>query len=114
MTVQFLEQLWPLGCMSVSAAPEQMCQPKSMNFVRKMYVGTRIPSVEPHGLARGFSQVLRKKIACAGQMLMDHGMPFPEAKNTLFDLLTKDEAKILAVSNSIFPGSKKYVVGCCR
>lgn len=56
MTVQFLEQLWPLGCMSVSAAPEQMCQPKSMNFVRKMYVGTRIPSVEPHGLARGFSQ----------------------------------------------------------
>lgn len=42
--------------MSVSAAPEQMCQPKSMNFVRKMYVGTRIPSVEPHGLARGFSQ----------------------------------------------------------
>lgn len=27
-----------------------------MNFVRKMYVGTRIPSVEPHGLARGFSQ----------------------------------------------------------
>ena len=58
MTVQFLEQLWPLGCMSVSAAPEQMCQPKSMNFVRKMYVGTRIPSVEPHGLARGFSQLL--------------------------------------------------------
>lgn len=58
MTVQFLEQLWPLGCMSVSAAPEQMCQPKSMNFVRKMYVGTRIPSVEPHGLARGFSQPL--------------------------------------------------------
>ena len=56
MTVQFLEQLWPLGCMSVFTAPEQMCQPKSMNFVRKMYVGTRIPSVEPHGLARGFSQ----------------------------------------------------------
>lgn len=28
-----------------------------MNFVRKMYVGTRIPSVEPHGLARGFSQM---------------------------------------------------------
>lgn len=24
--------------------------------------------------------VLRKKIACAGQMLIDHGMPFPEAK----------------------------------
>lgn len=42
--------------MSVFTAPEQMCQPKSMNFVRKMYVGTRIPSVEPHGLARGFSQ----------------------------------------------------------
>ena len=56
MTVQFLEQLWPLGCMSVFTAPEQMCQPKSMNFVRKMYVGTRIPSVETHGLARGFSQ----------------------------------------------------------
>lgn len=49
-----------------------------------------------------------------GYMLMDHGMPFPEAKNTLFDLLTKDDAEILAVSNSIFPGSKKYVVGCCR
>ena len=45
--------------MSVSAAPEQMCQPKSMNFVRKMYVGTRIPSVEPHGLARGFSQHIK-------------------------------------------------------
>ena len=30
--------------MSVFTAPEQMCQPKSMNFVRKMYVGTRIPS----------------------------------------------------------------------
>ena len=44
--------------MSVFTAPEQMCQPKSMNFVRKMYVGTRIPSVEPHGLARGFSQPL--------------------------------------------------------
>ena len=58
--------------------------------------------------------VLRKKIACVGQMLMDHGMPFPEAKNTLFDLLTKDDAEILAVSNSIFTGSKKYVVGCCR
>lgn len=42
--------------MSVFTAPEQMCQPKSMNFVRKMYVGTRIPSVETHGLARGFSQ----------------------------------------------------------
>lgn len=58
--------------------------------------------------------VLRKKIACAGQMLIDHGMPFPEAKNTLFDLLTQDDAEILAVSNSIFPGSKKYVVSCCR
>ena len=45
--------------MSVFTAPEQMCQPKSMNFVRKMYVGTRIPSVEPHGLARGFSQSRR-------------------------------------------------------
>lgn len=42
--------------MSVFTAPEQMCQPKSMNFVRKMYVGTRTPSVETHGLARGFSQ----------------------------------------------------------
>ena len=42
---------------------------------------------------------------------MDHGMPFPEAENTLFDLLTKDDAEILAVSNSIFPESKKYVVG---
>ena len=77
MTVQFLEQLWPLGCMSVSAAPEQMCQPKSMNFVRKMYVGTRIPSVEPHGLARGFSQLKSglpaaeracgEKCGCAGK-----------------------------------------------
>ena len=46
--------------MSVFTAPEQMCQPKSMNFVRKMYVGTRIPSVEPHGLARGFSQIVTK------------------------------------------------------
>lgn len=48
--------------MSVFTAPEQMCQPKSMNFVRKMYVGTRIPSVEPHGLARGFSQIVTKVV----------------------------------------------------
>ena len=37
-----------------------------------------------------------------------------EYKTFNFDLLTKDDAEILAVSNSIFPGSKKYVVGCCR
>lgn len=55
-------------------------------------------------------KVLRKKVSHAGQMLMDHGMPFPEAKKTLFDLLTKDDADILAVSKSIFPGTKKYVV----
>ena len=55
-----------------------------------------------------------KQEMCIRDRLMDHGMPFPEAKNTLFDLLTKDDAEILAVSNSIFPGSKKYVVGCCR
>lgn len=41
--------------MSVSTAPEQMYQPKSMNFVRKMYVGTRIPPVEPHGFSQDSS-----------------------------------------------------------
>ena len=56
--------------MSVSAAPEQMCQPKSMNFVRKMYVGTRIPSVEPHGLARGFSQPVKYRAEKSGEIYM--------------------------------------------
>lgn len=51
----FAGQLWPSGCMSVSAAPEQMCLPKSMgNYT--MYAGTRIPPAEPHRLACGFSQ----------------------------------------------------------
>jgi hypothetical protein len=41
--------------MSVSAAPEQMCLPRSMgNYT--MYAGTRIPPAEPHRLACGFSQ----------------------------------------------------------
>ena len=49
--------------MSVSAAPEQMCLPKSMgNYT--MYAGTRIPTAEPHRLACGFSQfsVFVKKV----------------------------------------------------
>lgn len=51
----FAGQLWPSGCMSVSAAPEQMCLPKSMgNYT--MYAGTRIPPAEPHRLACGVSQ----------------------------------------------------------
>lgn len=54
----FAGQLWPSGCMSVSAAPEQMCLPKSMgNYT--MYAGTRIPSAEPHRLACGFGQSWR-------------------------------------------------------
>ena len=56
----FAGQLWPPGCMSVSAAPEQMCLPKSMgNYT--MYAGTRIPPAEPHRLACGFSQFFQKK-----------------------------------------------------
>lgn len=48
--------------MSVSAAPEQMCLPKSMgNYT--MYAGTRIPSAEPHRLACGFSQKQIERIA---------------------------------------------------
>ena len=88
------------------------------NEMHEKYVETQNSNISFEDFVENFyfhvGYVLRKKIACAGQMLMDHGMPFPEAKNTLFDLLTKDDAEILAVSNSIFPGSKKYVVGCCR
>ena len=88
------------------------------NEMHEKYVETQNSNISFEDFVENFyfhvGYVLRKKIACAGQMLMDHGMAFPEAKNTLFDLLTKDDAEILAVSNSIFPGSKKYVVGCCR
>ena len=52
-----------------------------------------------------------------GQVFYELTLPYLcllYTSNTLFDLLTKDDAEILAVSNSIFPGSKKYVVGCCR
>ena len=86
--------------------------------MHEKYVETQDSNISFEDFVENFyfhvGYALRKKIACAGQMLMDHGMPFPEAKNTLFDLLTKDDAEILAVSNSIFPGSKKYVIGCCR
>ena len=80
------------------------------NEMHEKYVETQDLNISFEDFVENF-YVLRKKIACAGQMLMDHGMPFPEAENTLFDLLTKDDAEILAVSNSIFPESKKYVVG---
>ena len=75
-------QLWPPGCMSVSAAPEQMCLPKSMgNYT--MYAGTRIPPAEPHRLACGFSQIFQLlltqrcqqknilKTVCEKRMLLD-------------------------------------------
>ena len=85
------------------------------NEMQEKYKEVQDPNISFENYVKNFyynvGRVLRKKIAHAGQMLMDHGMPFPEAENTLFDLLTKDDAEILAVSNSIFPGTKKYVVG---
>ena len=84
------------------------------NEMHKKYVATQDSNISFEDFVENFyfhvSHTIRKKVACAGQMLMDHGMSFPKAKNTLFDLLTKDDTDILTVSNSIFPGTKKYVV----
>lgn len=84
------------------------------NEMHEKYVETQGSNISFEDFVENFyyhvNMTLRKKVAIAGQMLMDHGMPFPEAEKTLFGLLTKDDAEILAVSNSIFPGTKKYVV----
>ena len=84
------------------------------NEMHEKYVETQDSNISFENYVKNFyyhvGKVLRKKVSHAGQMLMDHGMPFPEAEKTLFDLLTKDDADILAVSKSIFPGTKKYVV----
>lgn len=85
------------------------------NEMHEKYVETQDSNISFEDFVENFyyhvNMTLRKKVAIAGQMLMDHGMSFPEAQNILFDLLTKDDAEILTISNSIFPESKKYVVG---
>lgn len=85
------------------------------NEMHEKYVETQDSNISFEDFVENFyyhvNMTLRKKVAIAGQMLMDHGVPFPEAQNILFDLLTKDDAEILTISNSIFPESKKYVVG---
>ena len=85
------------------------------NEMHEKYKEVQDPSISFENFVENFyyhvGKVLRKKVAIAGQMLMDHGVPFPEAQNILFDLLTKDDTEILTISNSIFPDSKKYVVG---
>lgn len=85
------------------------------NEMHEKYVETQDSNISFEDFVENFyyhvNMTLRKKVAIAGQMLMDHGMSFSEAQNILFDLLTKDDAEILTISNSIFPESKKYVVG---
>lgn len=54
------------------------------NEMHEKYVETQNSNISFEDFVENFyfyvGYVLRKKIACAGQMLMDHGMPFPEAK----------------------------------
>lgn len=84
------------------------------NELHEKYVEAQEPNISFEDFVKvsycsvGFG--LRKDVALAGQMLMDQEIPYTKAKNTLLDLLTKDDAEILTVSNSIFPENKKYVL----